>query len=136
MKLVVDANILFACLLKKSATRKLWFDGKFELCSPQFIVTEFLKYKKELAKKFDDNEEEFNVVLEKALSYVKLVPDEELKPFLPAASVLSSDKKDWLYLACALKEDAIIWSNDKGFTGQKRVKVKNTTELINEFGTL
>ncbi len=65
-----------------------------------------------------------------------MVSDEELMPYLPAAASLSTDSKDWMYLACALKEDSILWSQDKEFKRQTRVPVKTTEELAREAGKL
>ena len=64
------------------------------------------------------------------------MPDEELGPFIHAASSLITDKKDWLYLACALYKDTFIWSNDKEFKNQRRLKVFTTEEMVKEAGKL
>ena len=136
MKVTVDANILFACLISDGETRRLWFHPELKLFAPKFIFAEFFKYRKLLEKKFGFPKEDFERLLNLAISQVELIPDFELNPFLPASIFLIDDPKDWLYLACALKEDTLIWSNDKGFKRQKRVKTKTTTEMIDELGTL
>ncbi len=136
MNLIVDANILFSALLKDGGTRKLWFNPDFVLIAPAQLLVEFSKYQSELRTRFDGTDEEFEEWLNRMLAQVRFVSNEELGPFLPAAQSLIHDPKDWLYLACALKEDAIIWSQDKGFSEQKRIKVKNTNELMEEFGGL
>ncbi|MFH1211857.1 MAG: PIN domain-containing protein [Candidatus Woesearchaeota archaeon] len=46
MELVIDANILFAALIKDSTTSDLLF--KNTLYAPEFILEEFKKYKEEL----------------------------------------------------------------------------------------
>ncbi len=130
MKITVDANILFACLIREGQTRKMWFNPELQLFAPSFIIVEFLKYKKLIQKKFGSKEKEFDRLVELVLNQINFVSDDELKPFLPAAVFLLEDSKDWLYLACALKEDTIVWSNDKGFKKQKRVGVKTTSEMI------
>jgi predicted nucleic acid-binding protein len=79
---------------------------------------------------------EFNQLLELTTSQLILVSDAELKPYLPAAASLINDSKDWLYLACALKENAILWSNDKEFKKQTRIKTKTTEEMMKETGQL
>ncbi len=136
MKVVADANVLFASLLKDSLSRKIWFSEKISLCSPAFVVREVLKHKQEMREKYGGSEEEFNLLLQKILERLILVPDGELTPYLPAASSLTTDQDDWLYLACALKEDALIWSEDKEFKKQKRVAVKTASELGKETGLL
>ncbi len=136
MKITTDANILFSCILKDGATRNIWFNSELELYAPEFILTELSKYRNELRKKYDGNDAEFDTLIENLISELTLVTDIDLKPFLLAAASLITDNKDWLYLACALKENTIIWSQDKGFKQQTRINVLNTQELINEVGTI
>jgi predicted nucleic acid-binding protein len=57
-----------------------------------------------------------------------------LRPYIPDASELSEDPDDWLYLACALRENAAIWTHDKDFSGQLRVRILSTKELAEELG--
>lgn len=136
MKATVDANVLFSALLKQGLTRRIWFSPQMELFAPAFLLEEFRKYDSFLQKKFSGTPQEFLALCEKLFSQVRFVPDNELKPFLPAAASLSNDPKDWLYLACALKENTEIWSNDKEFKKQKRIKTATTTELAEKEGTL
>ena len=136
MKVTVDANILFSAVIMKGNTRMIWFNLGLELYSPIFIFDEFQKYRNYLFEKSKLNTEEFLSVSNKIFSRTTFVSDENLKPFMPAAASLVSDEKDWLYVACALKEDTAIWSNDKGFKNQRRIKVYTTTEMIKEFGLL
>ncbi len=136
MRATIDANTLFSALLKKGLTRKIWFGPEMNLYAPMFLLVEFQKYGNFLQKKFRGSDEEFKLLSQKLLSQIKFVSDQELKPFLPAAASLIKDSKDWLYLACALKEDTVIWSNDKGFKKQGRLKVFSTAEMKEETGAL
>jgi len=136
MRITVDANILFSCLIKDGMSRRVWMSPSINLYAPEFILQEFKKYAPLLLKKFGGRQEDFESIAEKLLGIVEFVPDGELIPFLPAANSLLQDKKDLLYLACALREDTAIWSNDLGFKRQQRVAVKNTAEMIGEFGSL
>lgn len=136
MRVVIDANILFSALLKKGETRKICFDPEIELFAPEFLLEEFKKYIAYLRKKFSGDEKEFQVLVNTLTSQINFVSDSDLKSFVPAAASLIEDEKDWLYLACALRADAIIWSNDKHFKVQSRVKTFTTTEMIKNFGKL
>jgi len=136
MKATIDANVLFSALLRDGLTRKALFSPELELSAPEFLLAEFAKYRAFLSKKFSGSEKEFSILLEKIISQITFVPDAELKPFLPAAASIIPDKKDQLYIACALKEDTVIWSNDAHFRGQKRIRVKMTAELAKEVGLL
>ena len=44
MKLVVDANVLFAALIKKSSTAELLISDKLQFFAPEFLFAEFSKY--------------------------------------------------------------------------------------------
>jgi len=133
---VVDANILFSALLKAGLTRRLWFHPGLECFCPEFILREALKHDSELRQKYKGGVGDYERLRHCLLRQVRIVPDDVLKPYLPAAAALSGDKNDWLYLACALAVDAPIWSNDKEFKKQKRVKTFSTAELMNEVGLL
>ena len=136
MKITADANILFSALIKEGLTRKIWFNPEIELISPKFLLVEFKKYAHYLKKKSGLNETEFGLLSEKLLSQIRFIEDQELKPYLPAAASLSTDPKDWLYIACALKEDTIIWSQDKELKNQQRIKTLSTQEMQKEIGLL
>lgn len=57
MILVIDANIIFAVLLKEGITSDLIF--KHTLYAPEFIFEEFSKYKDYLKEKTNRTENEF-----------------------------------------------------------------------------
>ncbi len=44
MDLIVDANILFAALIKNSMTAKLMFVERLHLYAPEFLLDEFEKH--------------------------------------------------------------------------------------------
>lgn len=134
MQLIVDANILFAAIIRPGATRRIWFNNDLELYSPKFILQEFNKYREELMRKYRGSPESFNRLLDLLIERITLIHDSELAPYMPAAADLSKDAQDWLYLACALKINAAIWTNDKAFRRQKRVKILSTESLMLELG--
>lgn len=136
MKITVDANILFACLIKNSTTRKLFFNPALSLFAPEFIVNEFTHHLVEVRKKSGLSDEDLYRLVDKVLDQLLLVPDKRLKPFLSAAASLVDDPKDWLYISCALYENTVIWSHDLDFDGQKRIQIISTNELIDIIGSL
>lgn len=136
MKVTVDANVMFSCLIREGATRSIWFNPAVTLHAPRYLLTEFMKHRQYLLRKYDGSEEEFNTLTANLASNVNWVADEDLAPYLPAAESLIEDPKDWLYIACALREDTIVWSNDKGFRKQNRIKTKTTEELMKDCGHL
>ncbi len=136
MKITVDANVVMAVLIKDGFTRRLFFNAELVKFAPVFLLVELSKYRELSFKKFQGTAEDFNELFDLVIASINFVSDEDLIPFLPAAASLISDDKDWLYLACALKEDTVILSNDKGFKTQGRVIVKNISELAKDVGLL
>ncbi|TXT53231.1 MAG: putative nucleotide-binding protein, containing PIN domain [Promethearchaeota archaeon] len=55
MKLVVDANILFAGLIKDGKTAELLTSDRLQLLAPQFLFEEFAKYEELILKKKDSS---------------------------------------------------------------------------------
>lgn len=137
MKATVDANILFAALIRDSATRHVWFASNLELFAPDFIVQEFLKHRFLVLEKSGADPKIFDQLLGRLLKKVALVADRELESFFPAAkSLCPLDPEDIRYFACALKEDTILWSQDRHFKQQRRIKVHTTAELLDQIGGL
>lgn len=136
MKVTVDANILFSSLIKDSITRKLFFNPVLVLFAPEYLKVEFVTHMIELKHKSGMEDEKLIEMVEKAFSQINFISDNDLKPFLPAAASLVKDSKDWMYISCALSKDTAIWSNDKGFKIQKRVRVLTTSELTQVMGVL
>lgn len=130
MDLIVDANVLFAALIKRGITQELLLRNDFHLYAPEFVLEEFDKYYELVVAKTEMTREEFYGVIGVFLRNVTLVPANELKSFLPKAKLVSPDVKDVPYVALALKLGVSIWSNDRKLKqGQKEVKVYSTSEL-------
>jgi len=130
--LVLDANILFSAVIKNGKTAELLTSDKLDLITPEFILSEFSKYKQELLIKTHRSPEEFAKFLLIIQDKVDIIPSLESKPFLKQAESLSPDPKDLQYFAVALKYNCAIWSNDKILKEQKGIKVFSTSELANE----
>lgn len=130
MKLVVDANILFAAAVKSGATAELIFSEALELLAPEFIFEEFEKYKELLVEKSHSSIEEFDIIVSILSERVKAVPRDEFSDLFDKAESISPDPKDVPYLALALKSNCAIWSNDKRLKEQSKVPIFSTKELL------
>ena len=131
MDLVIDANILFAALIKKSITSDILF--KHRLYAPEFIFEEFKKYKEELKQKTQRTDEDFSQLLDLFERKEILIPKEEIDPFIKRAEKISPDQKDVLYIALALRLHASLWSNDKKLKEkQNEITVYTTTDLFKQ----
>ena len=65
MDLVVDANILFAALIKDGITAKLLFLDDLHLYAPEFLLDEFNKHRNYLLNKTHRTKEDFNEISKK-----------------------------------------------------------------------
>ncbi len=133
MELIIDANILFAALIKNNITSELLFKEELELYAPEFIFSEFKKYKNEIKKKTNRTDLEFERLIDVFQRRTELIPYEEIKPFIKEAKQICPDIGDIQYIALALKLHCAIWSNDKKLKNQKIVKIYSTSEIIDLF---
>ena len=133
MDLVIDANILFAALIKESVTKELILSNGINLFAPEFLFEEFYKYKEEILKKTNRSLEEFDEIFMILTNIITLIPEEEFGLFLEKARSISPDENDSVYFALALKLNCAIWSNDKKLKNQDRIRVYSTQDLIEIF---
>lgn len=130
MELVIDANILFAGLIKNSTTAALLFNPRFKLYCPEFILEEFIKYAGLIQAKMKRTPEEFVMIMHQLHQVIMVVPEEEYEQYMEEAKKISPDDKDVPYFALALKLRCGIWSNDSALKEQDFVKVYHTRELV------
>lgn len=129
MDFVIDANILFAALIKDSDSIELIFNENMHLFAPEFLFEEFNKHKEEILNKTKRNTQEFNEILEILKMIITIVPKEEFYSLMKEADIISPDKDDVAYFALALNLKIPIWSNDKKLKSQKRIQILNTQEI-------
>src|SRR3989304_2616622 len=135
MDIVIDANVLFAALIKEdSFAYSLLFSDKFHLFTPEYIFTELEKHKAEILEKTERTTEEFFRLVETLKRRIVIVPLEELVPYVEESEKLTPDPDDMAYFALALKLNCAIWSNDKKLKEQDKIKIYNTHELSKKNG--
>ena len=129
MGVVVDANVIFAVLIKDSFSYHLLFSGRFHLFTPEYIFIEFEKHKEEILKKTERTTEDFFRLLEILKRRITLVPLEEIREYVNEAEKITPYPNDTVYFALALKLNCAIWSNDKKLKEQDKIKVYHTHEI-------
>jgi len=133
VKLIVDANILFAALIKEGVTAELLISDKLQLFAPEYLFEEFSKYEQLILDKTYRSEKDFNRILELLKEQITTISKTEITPYIDEIVDISPDPKDTVYLALAFAIKASIWSNDKELKEKQNViKVWTTAELINE----
>lgn len=130
MKLILDANPLFAALIKNSFTVNVIVNENVELFTPEFLFDEFLEHKEEILAKTKRTEQELNDLVGSLKDIIHIVPQKEFESFLEEAKQLTSDEDDIQYLALALKLKIPVWSNDKKLKQQDKVKIYSTEDIL------
>ena len=135
--LVIDANILFSFFRHDSARRYLieeLLNRDCELISPDFVFEELLSDKQKIMKFAGIDDLEFSSLNSLLREEIKVLSESEYDKFLPEAKDLSPHAKDIPYFALALSLNCAIWSDEKAFKKQSKVKVYSTSELLKELG--
>jgi|SRR3989344_1276974 len=130
MDLVIDANILFAALIKDSLTLGIILNENIRLFAPEFLLEEFSKHRDEILKKTKRTDNEFKELYESLKFIITIIPAEEFKDLIKESEKISPDKNDVHYFALALKLNCPLWSNDKKLKEQNEIKIYSTQELI------
>lgn len=132
MKLLVDTNRIIAALVKNGISRKILMHSNAELIGVTVSKEEIAKYKLFLIEKAEITEEYFEVILDRFLQRMIIVPDDRIQYHMAEAKKIMDgiDPDDTPFIAAALAMDADMWSDDKHFKKQKRIKVWTTRDLV------
>ena len=131
MNIVIDTNIFISALIKNNKTRELIFNSKYNLLFPEF--EEIFNHKKEILKKSKLTNYELNILLLSLLKKVKIIRAKRITEYNEQAKKIMGkiDFNDVIFIATALAFDCPIWSDDKHFQKQNKVKVLTTNDIIN-----
>jgi len=115
VKLVVDTSILISALLKKSTVRELLLNPLFEFYVPEHCIEEIERHVNEISKRSGLSVENVYLLLGVLLASVQVVSAKSIVPFIALALSFPNDG---------------IWTEDKHFLEQNRVKVWRTRDLL------
>ena len=133
MKLVIDTNILISALIKDSATRKIIFYSPIEFYYPEISLKEIEEKKDIIIEKTGLSEKEYNLLLNEILSFVVLIPYENIDNKIKEANEIFGkiDIDDVIFIALALStSNDGIWSDDADFERQGKIRVWKTKEVL------
>ena len=130
MKLIIDTNIIISALIKPQLTRTLILNVNFELMTPAFTLSEIDKHKEEICKKGKIDKEELDTLIHILFRYIEIINPITYSHYLEEAKNLIPDKEDIPFVACALVFNCPIWSDDKHFQQQKKIKIWKTEDII------
>ena len=133
MKIILDVNVILSALIRDSITRKIILNSRFDLYFPEPSLHKIRKYKNYILEKSGLTEEEYNKIMATLFKYIKVVPIEEIeKNWNEAKKIMELiDPEDVVFIATALSiNNSVIWSDDRHFEKQNKVKVLKTKDLI------
>lgn len=130
--LAIDTNILISALIKEGKIREILENFDINLVFPEYGIEEIYSYKEEILSKAKIDKKEFDVLLLRLLRYVRLIPLDLILPFREEADRIIGhiDKEDAVFIATALAFNCPIWSDDKHFKKQSKIRVYNTKEML------
>lgn len=131
MLLVIDANPFISGFLRDSVTRKIMLSQHIVLYAPEWLKEEFERNEELLKKKFPSRAS-FDETKRILFSFVTLVPASEYSSFIQEAEKLALHAKDVPYFALALQLNCPLWSEEKAFKKQSKVRILSTAELLAE----
>ena len=133
MKVILDVNVILSALIRDSTTRKIILNSQFDFYFPDPSLHKIRKYKSYILEKSGLSEEEYNKLMATLFKYIKLVPIEEIeKNWSEAKKIMEHiDPEDVVFIATALSiNDSVIWSDDRHFEKQDKVKVLKTEDMV------
>ena len=133
MRIILDVNVILSALIRDSTTRKIIFNSQFDFYFPEPSLHKIRKYKDYILEKSGLTEKEYDKLMAILFKYIKLVPTEEIRKNWGKAKKIMGhiDKEDAIFIAAALSiRDSIIWSDDKHFKKQDKVKVLKTGDMV------
>lgn len=133
--IIIDTNIIISALIKDSITRKIIIESGLSFAYPEISIMEIRKYEEIILKKSGYSKEEFELILNKLLEYINLIPIGLINNKLNEAKeiMLNIDINDAIFIAAALSFKSQIWSDDSDFDKQNKIKIIKTKDMIKLF---
>ena len=133
MKIVVDTNRILAALLSKGDTRKIILSSNIEFYTLDYVTEEINKYMNYILEKTRMDKKDVDILFSLFMQNIKIIPEEDIKTNMKKALEImkSIDSKDAPIVACALSvKNSIIWSEDKHFDRQNKIKIYKTKDVL------
>lgn len=135
MRLVVDANILVAALLKDATTREILLKDEIEFFAPESLAVEIKNLLKNprVRRRLKLKDKDLFALSSAILARITFFPEKSFAASIKRSIPLVTHIEDAPYIALSLALDLPLWSNDADLQKQPLVKVYATPELIKAF---
>lgn len=129
---VVDTNIIISALVRDSVTRRILTETNLNFYYPDCSLSEITKHKETIIKKAGIDNATFEIIIGLLFNKIIIIKSFEYYAYIKEAEKILEDRDitDAPFLALAMSKNIPIWSGDKDFLAQNKVKIYNTNELI------
>lgn len=136
MQVIIDANVIFAMLIKPNKPVDLFFDHRLSIYAPQLLFEELENNKEEIIQKSKLTLDQFEWLYLILKHNINVIAEDEFLYCREQAENICPDEKDIVYFALALHLEAALWTNEKKLKEQKHIVVYATHELMSLLGSI
>lgn len=133
MILVVDTNEIISALIRDFSSRRVLLSPRFFFYTPDFTLDEINKYIPLITRKSSLPRRHVLLLINDLLQRVQIIEfDKYRNKYAEAEKIIGEvdpDDVPFIALALSISNDG-IWSNDKHFLKQERIKIWTTKDLI------
>ncbi len=134
MQVIVDSNRVFSALLSKGKVFEVFILNKslkkIDFISPELLFNEIGRNLGDIVNRSKLSSKELSIVFNLIKEQVEPIPFEDFNNLADEAEKISPHEKDAKYFALALFMNCGIWSNEKAFRDQTKVKIFSDDELL------
>ena len=118
-RIVVDTNKVLAAILRPGRVRRTLFDIPALILTPREAWVEAGEHIEEIASRKRIPRDRLEGLLERIRAEA-VVEKKPREPYIGRAKRIAGrfDPDDWPFIALALQEDAVLWTNDRGLLGE------------------
>src|SRR3990167_2349888 len=132
MRLIADSSSIISALIKDSSSRKIINKSSLRFIIPEYIFTEIDEHKEDILSKSKMDRNKLDLMFSMIKEKVEIIPESEIKHRDEAKEIMDKiDPDDTIFVALGLSiKNNGIWSDDKHFEKQDRIKVWKTEDLL------
>ena len=132
MKLIADSSSIMSALISDSSSRRIINKSSLQFIIPEHVFTEIDEHKEEILSKSEMDRNKLNLMLSMIKEKMEIIPESEIKQRDEAKKIMDKiDPDDTIFIALGLSvKNEGIWSDDRHFEKQDRIKVWKTEDLL------
>ncbi len=132
MRLVIDANILIAPLLKDATTREILLEEDIEFSAPECLLLEIRNLLKnpKVRKRIKLSDNDLNDLTSAIYNKIRFFPEQQFVSSIKKSISLVTHIEDAPYIALSLRLGLPLWTNDAALKEQPFVIILTTPELV------